>query len=49
MDSIFLEHENDVVNSEHYLNEMAIQAELHRQKIEADQLLFTSILNNENN
>jgi hypothetical protein len=49
MDSIFLEYENALVNSEHFLNEMAIQAELNRQKIEADQLLFTSILNNENN
>lgn len=48
MDNTFVEHETAIINSEHYLNEMAVQAEILRQKIEADQLFFTSILNNEN-
>lgn len=48
MDTLFIEHETALMNSEHYLNEMAIQAEILNQKIEDDQLFFTSILNNEN-
>lgn len=48
MDTLYLAHVNDIINSEHYLNEETVQTIIQQQKIEADQLFFTSILNNEN-